>query len=127
MNAQIVSEDEMEIEDRRWAKRRIWMVFQGVNSIGGSAVTVVFVNYTSLMASDTLHDVMLAAKAHGKIFRFETDSFIIDIRNEDNEDIVTQVTTIEARSLKISTIAERLHVNPGSTLILKIKLILKEV
>ena len=127
MNAQIVSEDEMEIEDRRWAKIRIWMVFYGVNSTGGSAVTVVFVNYTSLIASYRLHDAMLAAKDDGIIFRSGTGSFIMEIRNEENQVIVSQVTTMEARSLKISTIAEKLQADPESTIILKIKLILKEV
>ena len=88
MNTQIVSEDEMEIEDRRWAKRRIWMVFYGINSTGGSAVTVVFVNYTNLMASDTLQDAMLAAKDDGIMFRSGAGSFIMEIRNEDNPVIV---------------------------------------
>ena len=70
---------------------------------------------------------MLAAKDDGIIFRSGTGSFIMEIRNEDNQVIVSQVTTMEARSLRISTIAEKLHANPESTVILKIKLILKEV
>ena len=129
MNAEVISEDELEMEDRQWEHRLICITFERVNNMGERISTYITVNDRggNITASNTLRDAMLVAKAKKvSVFRSGTGSFVMEITLEGNADIVIAVTILEARSLKISTIGEGLQADPDSPLTLRIKVLLTE-
>ena len=129
MNAEVISEDELEMEDRRWEHRLICITFERVNNMGERISTYITVNDRggNITSSNTLRNAMVVAKAQqGSVFRSGTGSFVMEIALDGNEDIVIAITILEARSLKISTIGEGLQADPASPLALRIKVLLTE-